>query len=75
MKNIEKGINLTLDEIQKRIAMRDEADASRDHSPLRSAEGAVYLDTSHLSVEEVIDRLSNEVKRLIGAGSPTCLEL
>ena len=72
---LEKGIDLSLDEIQKRIGMRDEADASRDHSPLRPAEGAVYLDTSHLGIEEVIDRLSNEVQSLIRAGSSTCLEL
>lgn len=72
---LEKGIDLTLDEIQKRIGMRDEADENRDHSPLRPAEGTVYLDTSHLSIEEVMDRLSDEVQNLITAGSATCLEL
>ena len=55
---IEKGINLSLEEMQRRIAERDEADANRDHSPMRPAEGAILLDTSHLSVQEVVDRLS-----------------
>jgi CMP/dCMP kinase len=38
-------------------AMRDERDATRAHSPLRPAPGAVTLDTSGLSVEGVTDRI------------------
>jgi cytidylate kinase len=66
-----KGINLSLEEIRENIRMRDDADANRDHSPLRPAEGAILLDTSHLSVQEVVDRLSERVHKLIGGGSST----
>jgi cytidylate kinase len=38
-------------------ALRDERDATRAHSPLRPAPGAVTLDTTHLSVEEVLGRI------------------
>jgi cytidylate kinase len=38
-------------------ALRDERDATRAHSPLRPAEGAVTLDTTDLSVAEVVDRI------------------
>jgi CMP/dCMP kinase len=38
-------------------AMRDERDATRAHSPLRPAPGAMTLDTSGLSVEGVMDRI------------------
>jgi cytidylate kinase len=38
-------------------ALRDERDATRAHSPLRPAPGAVTLDTTELSVEEVVDRI------------------
>jgi cytidylate kinase len=38
-------------------ALRDERDATRAHSPLRPAPGAVTLDTTDLSVEEVVDRI------------------
>ena len=38
-------------------ALRDERDATRAHSPLRPAPGAVTLDTTHLSVEEVVGRI------------------
>ncbi len=39
-------------------AMRDERDSTREHSPLRPAPGAVTLDTSGLSVDEVVDRIA-----------------
>jgi cytidylate kinase len=38
-------------------ALRDARDATRAHSPLRPAPGAVTLDTTELSVEEVVDRI------------------
>ena len=38
--------------------LRDERDATREHSPLRAAPGAVTLDTSGLGVEDVVERLA-----------------
>jgi cytidylate kinase len=38
--------------------MRDERDSAREHSPLRAAPGAVTLDTSGLSVAEVVERIA-----------------
>ncbi|MGO9020306.1 MAG: (d)CMP kinase [Syntrophobacteraceae bacterium] len=69
----EKGISLSLEEMQERIRERDEADSNRDHSPMRPAEGAILLDTSHLSIEEAVVRLSEQAEELINAGSPNCL--
>ena len=66
----EKGISLSLEQMQERIRQRDEADSNRDHSPMRPAEGAILLDTSHLSVEQVVDRLSGQARELTEAGSP-----
>ncbi len=64
---IDKGVSLSLEQMQVLIRERDEADSRRDHSPMRPAEGAIMLDTSHLRVEEVVDRLSEQAKNLIGA--------
>ena len=38
--------------------LRDERDATREHSPLAAAPGAVMLDTSGLTVEEVVERIA-----------------
>ncbi len=65
----DKGISISLEEMQRRIKERDEADSNRDHSPMRSAEGAILLDTSHMDVYEVVDRLSRQAQSLIEAGS------
>ena len=37
--------------------IRDERDRTRAHSPLKAADGAVELDTTGLSVQEVVDRI------------------
>jgi cytidylate kinase len=39
-------------------ALRDQQDSSRDHSPLMAADDAVELDTTALSVEEVVERIA-----------------
>src|SRR5215204_1573174 len=44
-------------------ALRDAQDMEREHSPLIAAPGAVELDTSGLSVDEVVDRIVELVER------------
>jgi cytidylate kinase len=44
-------------------ALRDAQDMEREHSPLMAAPGAVELDTSGLSVDEVVDRIVVLVER------------
>ena len=39
------------------VRARDERDANRDHSPMVAAEGAVEVDTTGLSIDEVVARL------------------
>jgi cytidylate kinase len=42
--------------------LRDEQDRSREHSPLRAAPGAVELDTTGLSIDEVVQRIAALVR-------------
>jgi cytidylate kinase len=44
--------------VQAEQAVRDERDETREHSPLTAAPGAIMLDTSELSVEEVVARIA-----------------
>jgi cytidylate kinase len=39
-------------------ALRDERDATREHSPLAAAAGAVVLDTSGLTIEQVVEHIA-----------------
>jgi cytidylate kinase len=51
-------------------ALRDEQDRSREHSPLRPAPDAIELDTTGLSIDEVVERAVDLVRvaeRRLGA--------
>ncbi|HUE29536.1 MAG TPA: (d)CMP kinase [Verrucomicrobiae bacterium] len=48
--------------LARELAERDRRDAARVHSPLRPAADAVVLDTTALSLEEVVDRMERLVR-------------
>lgn len=52
-----KGIPTDLDELQKDIETRDRLDTEREITPLRKAEDAEYLDSTDLSIEEVVNKI------------------
>ncbi|MCM1100717.1 MAG: (d)CMP kinase [Clostridium sp.] len=54
---VAKGIPCDLQKIQQDIEERDDRDMHREHSPLRRAEDAVLVDSSRMTVEEVIARI------------------
>jgi len=54
---VEKGQDITYEDILTQQIERDERDSTRTHSPLRVAEGAVVIDSDKLSAEQVIERI------------------
>jgi cytidylate kinase len=55
--NLENGISTSdLETIEKEIEARDYQDMHREISPLTKAEDAVEIDSSDLTIEEVVDR-------------------
>ncbi len=52
-----KGESCDLAQIEKDIIERDERDMNREVSPLRQAEDAVFLDSSDMSVDEVVEKI------------------
>ena len=53
----EKGVEKALSEIRKEIEERDHRDMTRAIAPLKQAEDAVYLDTSHMNIDEVVEAI------------------
>jgi cytidylate kinase len=53
----EKGVAVDLEELTRQIERRDYIDSNRETDPLRQADDAILLDTTDLSIEEVIDRV------------------
>jgi len=58
-----KGESCDLEKIKADIEERDYRDMHREHSPLKQADDAILVDTSEMSVEEVIERILSLCKR------------
>jgi cytidylate kinase len=55
--NAEKGIDIPYEEILKNIIFRDNNDKTSNVAPLKQAEDAIYLDSTNLTIEEVVDKI------------------
>ena len=60
--NLKRNIPCDLETLKRDIQTRDELDSTRKHSPLVKAEDAVVVDTSNLTIDEVIEVIINIVK-------------
>ena len=58
----EKGIACNLEEIAHDIEERDTRDMNREIAPLKQAEDAVFVDSSHMSIDEVVQTIKNLCK-------------
>ncbi|WP_251546738.1 (d)CMP kinase [Limosilactobacillus caecicola] len=62
--NQAKGIaTTTIEELQKAIELRDQKDSTRKVSPLTKAADAVEIDSTHLSIDEVVDEISKIIEK------------
>ncbi len=61
----EMGKNLDEIVVKKQIIQRDKEDMSREFGKLQQAEDAIYIDTSHMSKESVIDKLRSLISDLL----------
>ena len=54
---VEKGVNCDIDTVEKDIIDRDYRDMHREISPLTQAEDAVLVDSSNMSIDEVVKKI------------------
>ena len=59
-----KGMDITLEEVMQNVVGRDYEDTHREESPLRKAPDAVVLDNTHLTRDEQVDFVLEELKKL-----------
>ena len=64
--NEEKGIEADYESILEDIIKRDYQDMHREFSPLTKAEDAIEIDTSDLSIDEVVERCMELVDNVLG---------
>ncbi len=57
LQNKEKGIKTSYEEVLENIKDRDYRDSNREIAPLRKAEDAIYIDSSDMTIEEVVNKV------------------
>ena len=62
LQNKEKGIKTSYEEVLENIKDRDYRDSNREIAPLRKAEDAIYIDSSDMTIEEVVEKVINIIK-------------
>lgn len=63
---VAKGMECDLKQLQKEIEERDYRDMNRAVSPLKKAEDAVELDTSYMTISEVVEAMQKIIAEKIG---------
>lgn len=61
---MEKGEKVSLEETINEVTQRDYNDMHRDHSPLRIAEDAIFIDSTFLSIEGVLEEMLKYISKL-----------
>ncbi len=59
---LEKGEDITFEEVLRDIRQRDHNDMTRAMNPLRKAEDALEIDSTGMNIEQVTEAILNEIK-------------
>lgn len=62
-----KGLNVSREEVERELISRDTQDSSRKIAPLKPAEDAVVIDTTSMSVNEVLQKILKLVEERMKA--------
>ena len=62
LQNQEKGIQTSYEDALENVKARDKMDSEREIAPLRRAEDAIYIDSTNMSIEEVVEKITRLIK-------------
>lgn len=65
LENQQKGIETDFERLKEEIIARDEYDSNRKESPLKQAEDAICIDTTGLSITEVVNKSMEIINKKI----------
>jgi cytidylate kinase len=60
--NQKKGYSSDFEQLKQEIANRDKLDSEREVAPLRKAEDAIEIDTTALSIHDVVRRIEDYIE-------------
>jgi cytidylate kinase len=68
-----QGRSVSLESVEADIVARDAYDSGRNHSPLVVPDGAVTVDTTDLTIEEQVEMVIDQVRKVLGEDFETAL--
>ncbi|HNZ14446.1 MAG TPA: (d)CMP kinase [Anaerolineaceae bacterium] len=57
LEELSRGNTLDLEKTIEMLRHRDVIDSTREHAPLKAAEDAILINTDHLTIEQVVDKI------------------
>jgi CMP/dCMP kinase len=66
MENVQKGFPSDLEKLKEEIAARDKIDSEREVAPLKKADDAIEIDTTSLSITDVVGKIMDLALERIG---------
>ena len=66
LENIEKKIDCSYESVLSELKKRDYIDSHRDFAPLKKADDAIELDTSNMTIEEVVNEVLKIINKKVG---------
>lgn len=63
---LEKGMQITIDEVRENIIQRDKIDSSRKVSPLKKADDAVEIDSTNMTIPDEIHKILDMIEKATG---------
>lgn len=64
--NLENGFDSNLEKLKEEIALRDKLDSEREIAPLKKAHDAIEMDTTSLSIDQVVENIMTLALERIG---------
>lgn len=64
-KELKDAEKITLEQLERDIAARDRLDESREISPLRRADDAILLDTTHMDIHQVVEAIVSHCRSYV----------
>jgi len=59
----QKRVAIDFEQVKADLAKRDHADFSRTVGPLKKSADAIFLDTTHMTIEQVVEKLAGYIRR------------
>jgi cytidylate kinase len=58
----ESGQSVTMEDVESDLHNRDTIDSTRKVAPLKKADDAVYIDTTHMNIDEVVEKVLSYIR-------------